>query len=276
MRMNRLKTSDGTPKPETWPMWRGPLAYGHATAVKMRWVMATSLSAGKTRHADVSEVPGPGGIPVSNKDVADQPSIDTAERPIDRSAELAVGSALVDLPPIPQRPVRRRVGPRSRRPIVGLISLVAFGLVAAFFGWASADPFWLAVGKGADGTVTVAECSSAAHCTGRFTGADKSFTVSSVSLSGLPEDQRAKGHTSPAWMLNETRTWAYAGPGWALHLRWLLGLAIALLCGVAIAATTGTRHLRPHGRRAVVAGRLLAMLAPLLLFAGMVAAALFV
>src|SRR5262245_22391981 len=27
--------SDGTPKPATWPIWRGPLAYGHATATRI-------------------------------------------------------------------------------------------------------------------------------------------------------------------------------------------------------------------------------------------------
>jgi hypothetical protein len=32
--MYRLKTSEGTPKPDTWPMCRGPFAYGQATAVK--------------------------------------------------------------------------------------------------------------------------------------------------------------------------------------------------------------------------------------------------
>src|SRR5687768_7794497 len=36
--MNRLNTSEGTPKPATWPMWRGPLAYGQATAERT-WVM---------------------------------------------------------------------------------------------------------------------------------------------------------------------------------------------------------------------------------------------
>src|SRR5688572_8166145 len=35
IRMYRLNTSEGTPKPDTWPMCRGPLAYGHATAVRM-------------------------------------------------------------------------------------------------------------------------------------------------------------------------------------------------------------------------------------------------
>src|SRR3954451_23403640 len=32
--------SDGTPKPATWPMWRGPLAYGHATATRIRRLCA--------------------------------------------------------------------------------------------------------------------------------------------------------------------------------------------------------------------------------------------
>ena len=39
IRMKRAKMSEGTPKPETWPMWRGPFAYGHATAVRTREVM---------------------------------------------------------------------------------------------------------------------------------------------------------------------------------------------------------------------------------------------
>ena len=42
IRMYRLKTSEGTPKPATWPMWRGPLAYGQATADRT-WVMRASL-----------------------------------------------------------------------------------------------------------------------------------------------------------------------------------------------------------------------------------------
>ena len=35
IRWYRLNMSDGRPKPETWPMWRGPLAYGQAGAVRM-------------------------------------------------------------------------------------------------------------------------------------------------------------------------------------------------------------------------------------------------
>src|ERR1700687_4727679 len=33
-RSNRAMTSAGTAKPATWPMWRGPLAYGHGGATR--------------------------------------------------------------------------------------------------------------------------------------------------------------------------------------------------------------------------------------------------
>ncbi|HEY0358286.1 MAG TPA: hypothetical protein VGD11_06870, partial [Mycobacteriales bacterium] len=71
---------------------------------------------------------------------------------------------------------------RTRRPVVGLVALVAFGLVALFFGWVSADPFWLAVGRGTDGTVTVTRCDSG-QCVGRFT--TERFAAEGVTLSGV-------------------------------------------------------------------------------------------
>jgi hypothetical protein len=43
IRMYREKTSEGTPKPETCPMWRGPLAYGQATAVRIDAVTVDHL-----------------------------------------------------------------------------------------------------------------------------------------------------------------------------------------------------------------------------------------
>src|SRR6476620_970184 len=44
-----LKTSDGTPKPATWPMWRGPLASGQATAVRTWRLMLLRLVSGAIR-----------------------------------------------------------------------------------------------------------------------------------------------------------------------------------------------------------------------------------
>src|SRR6478752_7609124 len=47
IRMYRLKTSEGTPKPATWPMWRGPFAYGQATADRtllMGWILGVGAN----------------------------------------------------------------------------------------------------------------------------------------------------------------------------------------------------------------------------------------
>ncbi|MCW2610652.1 MAG: hypothetical protein JWM15_1898, partial [Cryptosporangiaceae bacterium] len=162
---------------------------------------------------------------------------------------------------------------RTRRPIVGLTALVLFGLVAVFLGWVSADPFWLAVGRGAEGTVTVTRCEpGAGQCVGKFTS--DSFSADGVAVSGMSPAERTAGDAVPVRMLAADRDRAFAGPVWALHLRWALGLGVALLCGLAVAVATGARFLRPLGRRAVVTGRLLAVAGPLLLFAGMLGAAL--
>lgn len=164
---------------------------------------------------------------------------------------------------------------RSRSPFVGLVALVLLGLVAAFFGWVSADPFWLALGRGAQGTVTVTSCEKsgmADRCEGNFTS--PSFRADDVRLSGLPAKAQLKDATAPAKMLGNDRDWAYAGPGWTLHLRWGLGLLVALLCGVFTAVGTGARYLRTLGRRARWAGLLLSFASPLLLFAGLLCAAL--
>src|SRR5699024_4042344 len=57
--MYRLNTSEGTPKPATWPMWRGPLAYGQATAERM-WVMTPQLR-GRPRAPPPHSPSPPGG-----------------------------------------------------------------------------------------------------------------------------------------------------------------------------------------------------------------------
>jgi hypothetical protein len=48
--MDAVGDDVGTPKPATWPMWRGPLVYGQATADRTR-VMGASLVTG--RHPDL-------------------------------------------------------------------------------------------------------------------------------------------------------------------------------------------------------------------------------
>ena len=53
IRMYRLKTSEGTPNPATWPRWRGPLAYGQATAER------TFMGPDPRRRRRPSSRPGP-------------------------------------------------------------------------------------------------------------------------------------------------------------------------------------------------------------------------
>jgi hypothetical protein len=160
---------------------------------------------------------------------------------------------------------------RTRRPAVGLAALVVLGFVAAFFGWVSADPFWLGAGQGSYGMVTVTRC-EASRCEGQFAGSE--FSAEGVLLSGIAPGDRHRGATAPARMLASDSDRAYTGPQWGLHLRWGLGLLVVLLCGVLLGAATGARFLRPLGRRASLGARLLALGGPLVLFAGMLGAAL--
>jgi hypothetical protein len=160
---------------------------------------------------------------------------------------------------------------RTRRPTVGLAALVVLAFVAAFFGWVSADPFWLGTGQGSNGTATVTRC-EAGRCEGQFAGSD--FSAEGVLLSGIAPDDQRRGATAPARMLSSDRDWAYTGPGWGLHLRWGLGLLAVLLCGLLLGPATGTRFLRPLSRRAALGARLLALVGPLALYAGMLGAAL--
>src|SRR5690606_24901161 len=135
MRMCRLKTSDGTPKPATWPMWRGPLAYGHATAERM-WVMVPDPSrparppagASRARSAAVAGPSGSGGrsVPVGGlrvrpgaaRGAVDRGDVVEAPRDLGRGVgrpvgalarHLRAGQGLRDAVGARRRVVRRRV-----------------------------------------------------------------------------------------------------------------------------------------------------------------------
>ncbi len=168
------------------------------------------------------------------------------------------------------RPVTHQATPR-RRPPVGnpaapLLALVALSLVAAFFGWVSAEPFWLATGHGDKGYATTEHCRGdglTQRCVGRFTSAD-GRTVSPVALLGISGDGRTPGAVTPARMVSPGSDQAYAGPtGTIVHLRWVLGFLLVLICGHGIAQATGANRLESHmkRRRAV----LLSFAAPVLL-----------
>ncbi|MDT5043277.1 MAG: hypothetical protein QOE51_4262 [Actinoplanes sp.] len=177
-----------------------------------------------------------------------------------------------------QQPAAAGTARRHRtphRPVTGLAGLIALGLVAAFFSWVSAEPFWLAAGHGRPGVATVTQCTGSGvilRCTGRFQAADGRYPRSRVTLLGVASGQRSPGAVAPARMLNRTSGRAYVGEsGPLVHLRWVLGFVLVLLCGLGIAALTGSRQLETvRARRAALA---LSFAGPLLLLLGFLAAA---
>jgi hypothetical protein len=147
----------------------------------------------------------------------------------------------------PPRPADRL----PRNPATSLPLLVLLALLAAFFGWVSAEPLWLAVGHGTPGTVTVAHCSGpplVQRCQGTFTGGD--FTVADVAVLGVPSGSRAEGTRLPARMVDRSAGRAHASfGGLGLHLRWSLGLTLVFLCGLGIAWATGATRLETRRNR---------------------------
>ncbi|GIE27827.1 hypothetical protein Ait01nite_008720 [Actinoplanes italicus] len=173
------------------------------------------------------------------------------------------------------RPPGRRRRPPAHNPLTALFCLVVLSLVAAFFGWVSAEPFWLAVGHGDRGYATTTLCQGdglTQRCTGRFATADGGSTVSQVTLLGIDGDRRHPGAVSPARMVSPDSGQVYTAPaGPLMHLRWGLGFLLVLICGYGIAEATGARRLptRPTRRSATIAS----FLGPLLLLGGFLVSA---
>jgi hypothetical protein len=156
---------------------------------------------------------------------------------------------------------------QPRHPAVGLAALVALALLAAFFGWVSADSFWLAVGHAEGGTATVTRCAGSglgARCVGTFKASD--FSRERVALSALPRQARHPGAAVPARMVSESGRIAYSGNPAALHIRWMLDFALILLCGAGIGWATGAGRV---DQRARTAGYAASVSAPVLLLVGM-------
>ena len=193
--------------------------------------------------------------------------LDEHERPAelvlpDAPAHVATGS-------------RRSPRHATRRPAPALFALVALALVASFFAWVSAEPFWLAVGHGDPGYATTTACTGSGvtqRCIGQFTAADGRFAVTRVTLLGVSAANRAAGSVAPARMVSPGSRQAYLGDtGLLVQLRWVLGFALVLICGYAIAGLTGARRLaHARARRAAV---LASLTGPLLLLAGFLFAA---
>jgi hypothetical protein len=170
-----------------------------------------------------------------------------------------------------------RRGPRhaTRRTVPALVALIVLALLSTFFAWVSAEPFWIAVGHGDPGYATTAHCAGSGvtqRCTGTFAAADGDFAVSRVTLLGVAGEQRADGAIAPARMVSADSGQAYLGDtGVLIHLRWMLGFLLVLICGYAIAGLTGARRLETaRARRGAV---LVSLAGPLILLAGFLLAA---
>ena len=171
--------------------------------------------------------------------------------------------------PVPIR-VRRKKVKDPRSPAVGLASLLLFAFVATFFAWFSAAPLWLTLGHGRHGVATVANCPVAGidkRCA-EFTATDASFSAT-VTLLGPASEHVRSGTKLPARMVSDTASTAYAGDADSLYLRWVPGVAIALLCGLGVAWSTGSFRL--PSRRGRVVTVLFSLFTPIALIAGMLA-----
>ncbi|MEU8254002.1 hypothetical protein AB0C06_07015 [Micromonospora inaquosa] len=175
------------------------------------------------------------------------------------------------------RLARRRAPSRTPPPpdpLPGLAALVVLSLVAAFFAWVSAAPFWLAVGHARTGTVVIDDCSGGGltqRCRGIFTADDGRFIAHGVRVGGVPVDGHAAGTALPARMTGPDSGTAYADVGVGRHLRWLPGLLVVLGCTAGIVRWTGSARVpgRRHRRWAMGA----AIAGPTLITVGFLVAA---
>jgi hypothetical protein len=173
------------------------------------------------------------------------------------------------------RPPGRRRRPSATNPVTALLAMIGLSLVAAFFAWVSSEPFWLAMGHGDPGYATTTSCHGdglTQHCTGRFATGDGRFTVGRVTLLGISGSAREPGAVSGARMVSPSSAQAYTGPpGLLMHLRWVLGFLLVLICGYGIAGATGARRLEsPRARRGALLG---SVAGPVLLLLGFLIAA---
>ncbi|MBB5870459.1 hypothetical protein F4553_003838 [Allocatelliglobosispora scoriae] len=158
-----------------------------------------------------------------------------------------------------------------RRPGLSLAAVVVLSLLAAFFAWVTAEPLWLALGHGDVGTATVTQCVGTGvgqRCVGDFTAIDGTL-VERVTLLGVGTS--GAGSSISARMVGVTSDQAYVGAALhGLHLRWLVGFALTMLCGLGIALATGSIRIPDRRSRRFAVG--ISLGAPLLLMVGFLAA----
>lgn len=159
----------------------------------------------------------------------------------------------------------------TRGPALGLTATIALTLAAAFFGWVSAQPFWLAVGLGHTGTATIASCDRDldSRCIGSFIADDGKFVTQTVRLSGVPDKLRRPDASMTARILHEDSEWAYVG---SLGMRWKIGVLAALLCCGMVPVATGVRRMRNTSRGGRATLWVLGVVGPMIVTIGVMAA----
>lgn len=252
--------ADATPRTDTAaPASTPPPATADATATDAaaKDAVARDAVAGDAAIGDAT---------VGDGTVGDGAEFPLWERP-------ATATATLPDRPVPRREPATAVPRRPRRPLVGLPLLLVLGLLAAFFGWVGAEPFWIAVGHADRGTLAVTYCTGGGitkRCTGDFTAAGARHPVRDVALSGDAVADAHAGTRVAARMVGPSARTAYSGDGLGLLLRWAVPLALIVLIGLLVAAATGAWRLRGRHRFAAV---VLSLLGPLALAAGITAVA---
>ncbi|WP_433056305.1 hypothetical protein [Dactylosporangium sp. CS-033363] len=170
----------------------------------------------------------------------------------------------------PQRRVRQRRVRPARGPAAGLSAMLLIALLAGFFAWTSAEPFWLDMGHGERGTARITSCKGTGvlrRCLAEFTRPGLVEPVQGTRLVGLDEPA---GASVAAEMVPGGRI-AYAGNPTGLRVRWAAGLGLIVLCGIVLAWLTGAwRFARLRDR---LTAWTLTAAAPLVLGAAIVLAA---
>jgi hypothetical protein len=172
---------------------------------------------------------------------------------VDETVPVAPVAPAARAVPAPRQPARDRPAPRPVRasarrrprgvkPLIAVPALMVLLTVGTFVAGLSAEPFWLAIGHGHDGTATVV--SAGVRCRATFVAADESFATSTVDLVNTDTAGCVVGTAVPASMVSSVATRAFATDTAGLRLRWLVGAGLLLLLGLLTAWATGAVRFR--------------------------------